>query len=112
MKEHVVPDKAAGGERQRVITAERITANEPAERFLKIINGHAFGHPRVPVGGDHAVAVEVVEQHELLGQRMQVGRRLAPEDAELRIAVPPADVAKDLVVGAVLFDDVDNMLEN
>ena len=41
-----------------------------------------------------------------------VGRDLGPEDAQGRIAVAFGDVAEDLVVGPVLLDDVDDVLED
>ena len=63
--------------------------------------------PGVAVGRDVAVAVEVVEQDELLGQLVVVGRDLAAEHHQRRVAVAPGDVAEDLVVGPVLLDDVD-----
>ncbi len=64
------------------------------------------------IGGDHAVAIKVVQKNELLGQRVQVGGRLASEDAKLRVAVALADVAENLIVGAVFLDDVDDVLED
>src|SRR5258705_3338499 len=42
---------------------------------------------------------------------MLIGRNLLPEDRKLRVAVGPLDVAKFLVVGSVLFDDVDDVLD-
>ena len=67
--------------------------------------------PRVAVGRDVAVAVEVVEEDELLGQLVVVGRHLAPEHHQRRVAVAPGHVAEDLVVRAILLDDVEHMLD-
>ena len=63
------------------------------------------------VGRHLAVAVEVVQQHELPGQAMGVGRDLLREDAQVRVAVAVLHVAEDLIVGAVLADDVDAVLD-
>ncbi len=52
----------------------------------------------MPVRRVRAVAVEVVQQRELLGQRVVVRRHLPPEDAKARVPVSPAQVAEELVV--------------
>ena len=67
--------------------------------------------PFVPVGADLALDVEVVEQHELAGQGVVVGRDRLGEQADARLAVALGHVAEDLVVGAVLLDDVDDVLD-
>src|SRR5207248_7438681 len=54
---------------------------------------------------------EAVEDAEALGERVVVGRRVAAEVQERRVAVGLAEVAEQLVVGAVLLDDVDDVLE-
>ncbi|MEX1103542.1 MAG: hypothetical protein WED87_04785, partial [Dehalococcoidia bacterium] len=64
------------------------------------------------VGAQDAAAIEVVEERELLGQGVLVRRDFAPEEAELRLAVPLLDVAEELVVRAVFFDDVNDVLED
>ena len=63
------------------------------------------------IGADLAVDVEVVEQHELPGQGVMVGRHLLGKEAQVRLAVALRHVAEDLVVGAVLLDDVDAVLD-
>ena len=67
--------------------------------------------PGVPVGRDVAVAIQVVEQHELFGQLVMVGRDLAAEHHQRRIAVAARHVAEDLIVGAILLDDVQHILD-
>jgi hypothetical protein len=57
------------------------------------------------------VDVEVVEQHELAGERVRVRRDLLSEQGQVRVAVPLRQVAQDLVVGAVLADDVEDVLD-
>ena len=63
------------------------------------------------VGAEHAAAIEVVEQHELVDQLVMVGRHLLAEDAQIGVAVAPLHVAEHLVVGAVLLDDVQHVLD-
>ena len=58
-----------------------------------------------------AVAIQVVEQHELAGELVVVGRHLLAEHHELGIAVPFFDVAEHLIVGAILFDDVNHVFD-
>ena len=65
----------------------------------------------VAVVADLRVHVEVVEQHELAGERVRIGRHVLAEEAERRIAVSLGDVPEDLVVGAVLPDDVEDVLD-
>ena len=57
-------------------------------------------------------AIGVVEQHELAHHLVLVRRDLLAEDAEVRVAVALLHIAEDLVVGAVLLDDVDDVLED
>ncbi len=65
----------------------------------------------MPLGRYFAVAIEVVQQDELPGQAMGVGRDFFREDAQVRIAVAFLHVAEDLVVGAVFANDVDAILD-
>ena len=65
--------------------------------------------PLPAVLADLARAVEVVEVHEPLGQRVKVGRDRLRELGDARVAVAALDVAEDLIVGAVLLDDVDHV---
>ena len=63
------------------------------------------------VGREDAAAVGVVEEHELAGERVLVGRDLGAEDAEFGPAVALGHVAEHLVVGAVFLDHVDHVLD-
>ena len=57
------------------------------------------------------VAVEIVKDHILLRQGVLIGRDLLAEDSERRIAVSLGQIAELLIVGAILFDDVDDVLD-
>ena len=71
-----------------------------------------LGRPGVAVGGEDAVAVEVVQQRELLSECVMVRRHRPAEDTEPRVPVAARQIAEKLVVGPVLLDDVDHVLEN
>src|ERR1700722_445227 len=58
-----------------------------------------------------AVAVKIVEGDELLGQGVMVGRHFASEDREARVAIALRQVPQNLVVGSILFDDVNDVLD-
>ena len=109
-QQHRVPEEAVGRIGQR-IGAEVVAARPAAELLLEVVDDDALHGPLVAVGRHDAVAVVVVEQHEALGQRVLVGRHLAPEDAQARVAVGLREVAEDLVVGAVLLEHVDDVLD-
>ena len=65
----------------------------------------------MPVGADVGVHVEVVEQHELARQLVQVGRDVFAEQHQRGVAIAFLHVAQHLVVGAVLLHDVDDVLD-
>ena len=67
--------------------------------------------PGLAVLRDFAAAVEVVEQHELLGERVLVRRDVAAEERQARIAVALLQIAEHLIVGAVLFHDEEDVLD-
>src|SRR5438046_1293979 len=106
MQKRVVPDETRRRERQRIAAPERIAAGPAAETLFEVINGDAFGRPGVAVGGDHAVAIVIVQQHKLLGQRVMIGRNLSAKNAKAWLAVAFANVAENLIVRAVFLDDV------
>src|SRR5207244_12826353 len=73
--------------------------------------------PRVAVGRDFAAAVDVVEQDVLARELVVVGRDLLAEERQVRIPIAARlaggvlEIAEDLVVGAVLLDDAEDVLE-
>ena len=79
--------------------------------LLDIIGRIGGRAPFVAVGTDFAVDVEIVQEHELPGQGVMIGRDALRKDAKVRIAVALADVAEYLVVGPVFLDDIDAMLD-
>ena len=113
----LVPEVAAGrpgdlveGPLRRIRNAA-IAAIAQRPDPLDEIGGISPHRPFVAVGADLALDVEVVQQHELAGQGVVVGRDRLGKQAEVRIAVAFLHVAEDLVVGAVFLDDVDDVLD-
>ena len=67
---------------------------------------------RWPSARNDAVAVEVVERDEFLGDVVMVRGHVAAEDAEVRVAIGVGEIAEKLVVGAVLLDDVNHVIKD
>ena len=78
------------------------------ELFVEVGGVGGVG-PGVAVDADFAVAEEVIEQDELFGELVMVGRDLAAEDGEAGVAVTLLEIAEDLVVSPVFLDDVDDV---
>ena len=116
MVEGVVPDETGGRVGQGVdfVLAHAVgVAPGPAgERLLDVVGPEGRRRPLVAVGAEDRAAIGVVEEDELADELVLVGRHLLAEDAQGRVAVAFGDVAEDLVVGAVLLDDVDHVLED
>src|ERR1035441_5386585 len=74
-----------------------------------IFIGHRLRTPWPTVATGFSGVEEVVEQHEPLRQRMQAGRDSLAKQHQARVAVTLRYIAKHLIVGAVLLDDVDHM---
>ncbi len=59
-----------------------------------------------------AIAVQVVQQHEIAAElELVIGRDLFAEQGQARVAVTSRHVTENLVVGSVLFDDVDHIFD-
>src|SRR2546430_1385671 len=72
------------------------------------IGGHG---PLVAIGADFALDVKVVKQHKVARQLVVVGSDALVEQAKARVAVAFGQVAEDLIVGAILLDDVNAILD-
>src|SRR5215471_8189143 len=77
-----------------------------------IFIGHSLCAPGPTVAADFAAYVEVVEQHETLCQGVLVWGHVVPKQDQTRVAVPLRQIAKHLIVSAVLFYYVDHMLDS
>jgi hypothetical protein len=65
----------------------------------------------VPVRANVAIHIKVVEQHELARQLVMVGTGIFLKKTQRRIAFALAEVTQHLIVGAILFDDIEHMLD-
>ena len=115
MAQRVVPEEAGGGVGERVglvlAHAVGVAARPAGEGALQVVGADRGRAPLVAVGAEDAGAVGVVEQDELAGELVLVGGDPLAEDAQARVAVARRDVAQHLVVGAVLLDHVDDVLD-
>src|SRR5438046_1453535 len=91
----------------RILT--RVTGGH---RLLAVV-GHVRGSgPDVPLRADLGISEEAVEEAEAPRQRVMVrGDGDVGEVDEAGVAVTLLHVAEHLIVGAILFDDVDHVLE-
>ena len=76
-----------------------------------ILAGLTLGGPGPAVAGGFAAVEEIIQKYEPRSNRMKVGRDVLAEENDGRVAVALGQVAENLVVGAVLFDDVDDVLD-
>lgn len=103
--------KPVAGIDERVAAVERIGADETAVGLLDVVGDECLRAPLMAVGRVRAAVIEVVQQHELLGERVLVGRHLAPELHQVRITVALRQRAQHLIVSPVFLDDVEHVLE-
>ena len=114
--EGIVPDEARRRIRQGIVLvfahAVRVAARESGEGLLHVIGGKGRGGPLMPVGAQNSGAVRIVQQGKVAGDLVQVGGDLLAEDAQVSAAITPGIVAEDLVVGPVLLDHINHVLED
>src|ERR1700741_5194552 len=80
-------------------------------RFLRVVGDVRSHRPVVTIGTYFGVDEESIEQPESLRQRMMIGRNAARKEDERGISITLRQVTEDLIVGTVLLDDVDDVLE-
>ena len=79
--------------------------------LLGRINRASSRTPLPALIADVGWVVKIVELDELFRQGMLIRRDEFGELGEVRVAIAGRQIAKDLVVGTVLFDDVDYVLD-
>ena len=84
-------------------------ANLPG--LFGVVAGDGRHRPNVTISGNLAAVIEVVQNAELASQLMLVGRNGFPIHAQRGIAIAGFQVAKNLVIGTILFDDIDDVLD-
>ena len=101
------------GQRHELAVVASVVRPGVVERpdLVDVVGRRRLGRPWVAVLRHLRVDVEVVEQREPAGERALVRRRAVLEQVERRVAVALAQVAEDLVVGAVLLDHVDDVVD-
>src|ERR1700733_13174430 len=79
--------------------------------LLREVGGVSGVTPLMSVLRDFTVAIQVVERHEVPRERVSVGSHVLAEQGESRIAIADSQIAENLVIGAVLTDDIDHVLD-
>src|SRR5450759_4524529 len=80
-------------------------------RLLGVVSHIARHRPVVSIGTDFGVYEEAIEDAEPLRESVMVWRDAARKEDERRIPVRLTEIAENLIVGSVLLDDVDHVLE-
>src|ERR1035441_9396634 len=99
-----------------VVVAALATAIRLLPGLLKIIRADGRIRPDVAVARHFAGVKEVIEHAELKGEIMQIGRDCLSKHRQAGVAVAnllavPAQVAEDLIVGPILLNDVNHVLD-
>ena len=108
-----VPDKTrVGNVKVGVVVTHAPSPGIPGRPgILGVIRGVRGGRPGMAIGAHFGVHVKVVQEAELSRKRMVIGSNLLPEQDEGGVPVPFRHVTEDLVIGPVLFDDVDDVFD-
>src|SRR5215469_1046485 len=122
----IVPEETGGGivhvgnvvvERKLVsvlslkIVGAFFAAVRDLPRLLVIIGGDRCRRPDMSIAGNFSTVVEIVEYAELQCELVLVGRDVCTVHCERRIAVADFQVTENLIVGAILLHDVNDMLD-
>ena len=112
--ERPLEDVALGG-RADLVGAEVVRATAPrvvlGPVLDHVVGDGAGGRPVVAVDRGLRVRVDVVQQRKARGERVQVRGDFLAEQGQRRVAVAARVVAQHLVVGAVLLDDEEDVLD-
>src|SRR5258708_12253969 len=106
-----MPDEAWGGVGNGIGAIRRIGAIEPAHVLFDIVGGVAFIRPLMALSAERSVAIQIIEQHELLSQRVVIRRDLGAEHGERRVAVTALQIAHHLISTPFLFASLDDLLK-
>ena len=122
----VVPEKAGGrivdirlivierifiGDRALEIVGALLAAIGDLPGFFVVVAGDGGGGPEMAVAGNFSAVVEIVEHAELQRELVLVGRDVGAVHGERGIAVADFQVAENLIVGAILLDHIDHVLD-
>ena len=73
-------------------------------------NGGGSG-PDVAVTGNVATIIEIIEDAELTSELVLIGRDVFAVHRQGWIAIADAEITEDLVVSAIFFNDVDDVMD-
>ncbi len=113
-----VPEKPGGGGFHFFVAGKPAVsgvADHPAALF--VVGGHGGVAPAMAVHADFAIAVKIVEEDVVASELVVVRTHSVAINGEARIAVAGGfaggvfEIAEDLVVGAIFFDDVKNVFD-
>ena len=93
----------------KIVTA-LIAAVIDLPSLLIVVAGNRGHRPIMSIARDFAAIVEIVEQAELKRQLVLVRSYIGAVHRKRWIAVACFQIAEYLIVGAILFDDVDNVM--
>src|SRR5204862_4418632 len=79
--------------------------------FLLVVPGDGGTRPNVSVSRNFSAVIEVIEHTELPGQLVFIGSALFAIHGQRGIAVPDVQITEDLIVGAILFQHINYMLD-
>src|ERR1017187_9028580 len=75
-----------------------------------VIAGDGRGRPKMSVAGNFSAVVKVIEHAELQGEFVLVGCEVGAIHRQRRVTVTRLQITKNLIVSAILFDDVNHVL--
>src|ERR1035437_9646256 len=107
----VVPQESGAGVGQRVAAVVGVAAGVVADRAGEVLVDECLSQPLVAIGGHRSRRVDVVQQRPFNGQGVIVRGGGAAELGQGGSTVTAGVVAEDLVVGAVLLDDEEHVLD-
>ena len=99
------------GNQSLVVVGSLAVAVSNLPGLLVVVRGRRSQRPHVAVAGNLAGIIEVVEHAELQGELMLIGCDVLAVENERGIAVADFEIAKNLIVGAILFHDVDGVAD-
>ena len=121
----VLPEKAAGGfsgigqfvlcgnaEKKFAFGVVGVFTGTVADGpgFLDVVGDGGGSGPDVAIAGDVAAVVEVVEDAELAGEFVLIRGDVFTVHGYFGVAVGFGEVAKELIVGAIFLDDVNDVV--
>src|SRR5258707_9643115 len=95
------------------ICMSRLTMSAILSRphLLVVVSGDRRIRPGMAVHANLAIAVQIVEKNPLVSNSVMIRRNFFTEYRKPGVPVTFRNVTKELIVGAILFDHIDHMLD-